>query len=49
MVMPSEKWQRKLFNGLAQVIIQSTGAAGEIQLTAESEGLKPAVLKITTK
>ncbi len=46
---PPEKWKRKLFNGLAQVIVQSTGEAGEIQLTAESEGLKPAVLRIVTK
>jgi len=48
-VTPPEKWKRKLFSGLAQVIIQSTDAEGEIQLTAESPGLKSAVIKIVTK
>lgn len=40
------KWKRKLFNGLAQAIIQSRGEAGEIELTATSPGLKPGVLKV---
>ena len=31
---------RKTFNGHCQVIIQSTGEAGDIQLVAKSEGLK---------
>lgn len=39
-------WKRKTFNGLAQVIIQSTGQPGDITVTATGEGLKPAVLKI---
>jgi len=30
---------RHLFNGLAQVLVQSTGEAGEIELRATSEGL----------
>lgn len=34
------QWKRKLFNGLAQVIIQSTGEPGEIVLKAASNGLK---------
>jgi len=39
-------WKRKTFNGLAQVIIQSTGQTGDITVTAAGEGLKPAELKI---
>jgi beta-galactosidase len=35
-VKPAEQWKRKLFNGLAQVIVQSTGAPGEIVLKATS-------------
>ncbi|WP_367751977.1 beta-galactosidase GalA [Flavobacterium sp. WC2430] len=41
-----EQYKRKLFNGLAQVIIQATGKAGEIKLTATSKGVKPAVISI---
>jgi beta-galactosidase len=38
---PAAGWKRKLFNGLAQVIIQSDGShAGPITLTATSAGLK---------
>jgi beta-galactosidase len=39
-------WKRKLFNGLAQVIVQSTENKGEITLTATSPGLKEYNLKI---
>jgi len=39
-------WKRSLFNGLAEVIVQSTGQPGEITLTATSASLAPAVLKI---
>jgi len=42
------QWKRKLFSGLAQVIIQSTGQPGEITLTAASPGLKTSTLKIKT-
>lgn len=38
--------KRSLFNGLAQVIIQTEEGAGEIQLTAIASGLKPATLTI---
>lgn len=44
----AEQYKRKLFNGLAQVIIQSTGEAGEVKLTATSKGLKQAVISIKT-
>ena len=33
-------WSRSLFNGLAQIIVQSTRNAGEIKLTASADGLK---------
>ncbi|HEV2695207.1 MAG TPA: beta-galactosidase GalA, partial [Verrucomicrobiae bacterium] len=35
-------WQRSVFNGLAQVIVQSTQEAGEIKLTATADGLSSA-------
>ena len=44
---PAEKWTRKLFNGLAQIIVQSTGEEGEIVLKASSEGLKDGEIKIS--
>jgi beta-galactosidase len=43
------QWKRSVFNGLAQVIVQSTGKTGEITLTAESTGLKSTKLKIQTQ
>lgn len=44
---PEKGNKRSLFNGLAQVIIQSTeNASGNIELTANAEGLKPATIKI---
>jgi len=40
-------WKRKLFNGLAQVIVQSDGSgAGDIKITAISNGLIKGVLTI---
>ena len=39
---PEKGNQRSLFNGLAQVIVQSAGDAGEIKLTATAEGLASA-------
>lgn len=36
---PAETWHRKLFNGLAQVLVQTTKEAGEIKLTATSPTL----------
>ena len=37
------------FNGLAQVLIQSDKSASTLQLTANSDGLKPGSISITTK
>ena len=42
-------WSRSVFNGLAQIIVQSTKAAGEIKLTATADGLTPATVIITTQ
>ena len=42
-------WSRSLFNGLAQVIVQSTRDAGEIKLTATAEGLAPATTVVNTQ
>lgn len=41
--------KRSLFNGLAQVIIQSTGETGDITLTTTSEGVKMAEVTIHTQ
>jgi len=45
-IAKAENYKRKLFNGLAQVIVQTTGEAGEITLTATSNGLKKAEIMI---
>ncbi|HKW29455.1 MAG TPA: hypothetical protein VJT54_08975, partial [Verrucomicrobiae bacterium] len=42
-------WSRSLFNGLAQIIVQSTREAGEFKLTASSESLKPATATVQTQ
>jgi beta-galactosidase len=42
-------WSRSLFNGLAQVIVQSTKDAGEIKLTATADGLASATASVETK
>jgi len=39
-------WSRSVFNGLAQVIVQSTKDAGEIKLTANADGLTPVTAAI---
>jgi beta-galactosidase len=41
-VYPADHWERKAFNGLAQILVQSTGTEGDIRLIAESAGLKSA-------
>jgi beta-galactosidase len=44
----SVTWSRSLFNGLAQIIVQSTKDAGEIKLTATADGLAPGVAAVQT-
>lgn len=47
--VPAAQWKRSVFNGLAQVIVQSIKQAGEITLTATSPGLAAANLKIESQ
>jgi beta-galactosidase len=42
-------WQRDVFNGLAQIIIQSTREPGEIKLTASVDGLSPATASVSSQ
>jgi beta-galactosidase len=42
------QWKRKTFNGLAQIIVKTSKQAGEITLTANSDGMIPATLKLTS-
>jgi beta-galactosidase len=45
---PDQACSRSLFNGMAQVIVQTTATPGEISLTATADGLKPATLRINS-
>jgi beta-galactosidase len=42
-------WSRSLFNGLAQIMVQSTKDAGELKLTASADGLKPVTVSVQTQ
>jgi beta-galactosidase len=42
-------WQRHLFNGYAQVIVQAGHAPGVLHLRATADGLQPAELSITLR
>jgi beta-galactosidase len=42
------RWSRSVFNGLAQIIVQSTKQVGAIKLTASAAGLTPAVTSVET-
>jgi beta-galactosidase len=46
---PADQWRRKVFNGLAQVIVQSTKTPGMIVVQATGEGLKPASVRIQSQ
>jgi len=46
---PEKGNRRSLFNGLAQVILQSQRGSGNLVLRAEAEGLKPAETTINVK
>jgi beta-galactosidase len=43
------EWQRSVFNGLAQILVQSTKDVGEINLTATAEALNPATVTIQSQ
>jgi beta-galactosidase len=42
-------WNRSVFNGLAQLIIQSTKESGEVKVTAKAQGLAPATAVIQSR
>jgi len=42
-------WSRSVFNGLAQIIVQSTKEPGTVKLTARANGLKPVTVELETK
>ncbi|MFY7839190.1 MAG: beta-galactosidase GalA [Lacibacter sp.] len=48
-IVPAPEWKRKLFNGYAQVIVQSTGEKGTIVLSTASKGLQSSPLLITAR
>jgi beta-galactosidase len=43
------EWKRSVFNGLAQIIVQSSKEAGEIKLTARADGLTSTTLSIQSQ
>jgi beta-galactosidase len=43
------EWKRSVFNGLAQILVQSTKEPGDLQLTASADGLTPATVTIHTQ
>jgi len=49
MVAAPDNWKRSVFNGLTQVIVQSTQQPGEVTLTASSPDLSLCGLKLQTR
>jgi beta-galactosidase len=47
--VPAESWKRKVFNGLAQIIVRSCRQPGEIIVTAASGSLASSAVKIETE
>jgi beta-galactosidase len=43
------EWKRSVFNGLAQIIVQSTKSPGEIKLTARSAGLSSGMTVLSSQ
>jgi beta-galactosidase len=46
---PPPQWHRSVFNGLAQLIVQSSKQPGEIKLRAAADGLAPATVTLESK
>jgi len=42
-------WSRSVFNGLAQIIVQSSKQPGTLKLTARAKGLSPMSVPIATR
>lgn len=47
--LPPLTWQRRVFNGLAQIIVQTSKTAGELRLKAQAEGLTGTTLNLTAR
>ena len=43
------EWKRSVFNGLAQIIVQSTKEPGAIKLTASADGLSSATASVSSQ
>jgi beta-galactosidase len=43
------EWRRSVFNGLAQIIVQSARKPGVIKLTASADGLSPAAASVPSQ
>jgi beta-galactosidase len=48
-VSPAPQWKRSVFNGLAQVIVQSTSQSGKFRLSAASTGLASGQVEIVSQ
>jgi len=48
-VTPVKQWQRKTFNGLAQIIVQSKTTPGKTTIKARAQGLPETELQIDIK
>ncbi|HSC52281.1 MAG TPA: beta-galactosidase GalA [Phnomibacter sp.] len=46
---PAATWQRKLFNGYAQLLVQSTGEEGNIEIKVTGGQLKTATIQLQAK
>ena len=46
---PPLQWSRSVFNGLAQLLVQSSKQPGEITVRATADGLQPATLTLEAK
>jgi beta-galactosidase len=48
-VSPAPAWKRSLFNGLAQVLVQTGEEPGKIRLQASAPGMTPVILELSSK
>lgn len=46
---PAKHWKRKLFNGLAQVIVRSAADSGKLTLVATAPGMEQASVRLKTE
>jgi beta-galactosidase len=43
------EWQRSVFNGFAQILVQAARKPGEIKLTASADDLSPATVSVQSQ